>query len=79
MGILKMIFSKLGVITGTILGVLGLWLWGKRQQTKRREAEAKLEVAEKNIEVKKEEDKRHEKVDSMSPDELVDYWRGKRL
>jgi hypothetical protein len=75
MWILRLIFSKLGAMFGAALGLLGLWAWGKHQQAKRQEAEARAEMAETTIEVKEEEGKRHEKVDNSGPDELIDYWR----
>jgi hypothetical protein len=75
MGIFSLIFSKLGAWAGAVLGVLALWLWGRRQQAKRQQAEARAQVAETTIEVKEEEGARHEKVDRSSDDELIDYWR----
>jgi len=56
-----------GAILAAVMGVLGLWLWGKHQQAKLQEAEARAEVAETTLEVKREEEQRHEKVDNSSP------------
>lgn len=75
MNILGMLWSKLGAGAAAILGILALWLWGRRQQVKRQQAEARAEVAETRVEVKEEEEVRHEKVDRSSDDELIDYWR----
>jgi len=75
MWLLRLIFSKVGAVLGAVLGFLGLWAWGRHQQAKRQEAEARAEVAETILEVKKEEERRHEKVDQSTPDELIDYWR----
>jgi len=75
MWLLRLIFSKVGAVLGAVLGFLGLWAWGRHQQAKRQEAEARAEVAETILEVKKEEEHRHEKVDQSTPDELIDYWR----
>ena len=72
------IFSKVGAALGALLGVLGLWFWGRHNQAKRQEAEALAEVAETTLAVKEEQEKRHEKVDQLTPDELVDYWRRER-
>jgi cytoskeletal protein RodZ len=69
------IFSKIGAAVAAVLGVLGLWLWGKHQQTKREQAEARAKVAETRVEVNEDEEKRHEQVDRSSDDELIDYWR----
>ena len=84
MWILRLIFSKVGAFVGAVLGFLGLWAWGRHQQAKRQEAEAekvaaeaRAEVAETTVEVKQEEEQRHEKVDQSDPDDLVNYWRGK--
>ena len=78
------IFSKIGAIGAAIVAFVGLFLWGKHQQAKRQQAEAekvaaesRAEVAETIVEVKAEEEQRHEKVDESDPDELIDYWRGK--
>jgi len=77
MWLFRLVFSKLGAILGVFLGFLGFIIWGRHQQAKRQEAEARAEVAETTLEVKKEEEQRHEKVDQSTPDELVDYWRRK--
>jgi len=78
------IFSKIGAIGAALLAFVGLFLWGKHQQAKRQQAEAekvaaesRAEVAETTVEVKQEEEQRHEKVDQSDPDDLVNYWRGK--
>ena len=75
MWVFRWIFSKVGAVLAAALGILGLWAWGKHQQTKRQEAEAKLDVAETNLEVKEEEDRRHEEVEQATPDDLIDHWR----
>ena len=78
MDILSLLFSKLGAIGAGILAVLALWFYGKHQKVKRVEAEAKVEVAETTLEVKDEIAKREEKVDAMSPDDVIDYFGGVR-
>ena len=74
---IETLISKIGAAIFGLLILIGLWLrdiWHKRRAE---EAEARAEVAEKTLEAKREEQKRHEKVDQSTPDELVDYWRNK--
>lgn len=75
---IELIFSKLGMALAGLLALLGLWKWGSWQKRRAEEAEAKAQAAEKAAEVLRDQEKRREKVDSASPDELVDYWRGVR-
>ena len=74
---IETLISKIGAAIFGLLILIGLWLrdiWHKRRAE---EAEARAEVAEKTLEAKREEQKRHEVVDQASTDELVDYWRNK--
>ena len=74
---IETLISKIGAAIFGLLILIGLWLrdiWHKRRAE---EAEARAEVAEKTLEAKQEEQKRHEVVDQASTDELVDYWRNK--
>jgi len=75
--VIETLISKIGAAIFGLLILIGLWLrdiWHKRRAE---EAEARAEVAEKTLEAKREEQKRHEVVDQASTDELVDYWRNK--
>jgi hypothetical protein len=75
--VIETLISKIGAAIFGLLILIGLWLrdiWHKRRAE---EAEARAEVAEKTLEAKREEQKRHEVVDKASTAELVDYWRNK--
>jgi hypothetical protein len=75
--VFETLISKIGAAIVGLFVLVGLWLrdiWHKRRAE---EAEARAEVAEKTLEAKQEEQKRHEVVDQASNDELVDYWRNK--
>jgi FtsZ-interacting cell division protein ZipA len=71
------LISKIGAAIVGLFVLVGLWLRGTWHKRRAEEAEARAEVAEKNLEAKQEEQKRHEVVDQASNDELVDYWRNK--
>ena len=71
------LISKIGAAIFGLLILIGLWLRGTWHKRRAEEAEARAEVAEKTLEAKREEQKRHEKVDKSTSDELVDYWRNK--
>ena len=44
--IIGLLFSKIGGILAGVLGVLGLYLWGKWQKGKREQAETRADSAE---------------------------------
>jgi FtsZ-interacting cell division protein ZipA len=71
------LISKIGAAIVGLFVLVGLWLRGTWHKRRAEEAEARAEVAEKTLEAKQEEQKRHEVVDQASNDELVDYWRNK--
>jgi FtsZ-interacting cell division protein ZipA len=75
--VIETLISKIGAAIVGLFVLVGLWLRGTWHKRRAEEAEARAEVAEKTLEAKREEQKRHEKVDQASNDELVDYWRNK--
>lgn len=75
MDILSLILSKFGAVIAGAVALVGMWLYGKHQKSKREEAESRAEVAEVTLEVEHEQKKREEKVDDMGHGDILNYWK----